>query len=148
SDQLGTLLDQLLGSNGKDIELGTADHQTEALEEAADLVLEIPFDLDQQRPAGQHRPNRVATGTFDAPLLKPAALLDASDASRIVAVALIDLHLEYRLGVARVDTDHRQAKSFELGPQPRGGWSCLKADPYHSRCLRSHERSDRLRLGI
>src|SRR5437660_1384264 len=74
--------------------------------------------------------------------------LEAGDAGRIVAVTLIDLHLEYRLGVARVDADHRQAKLLELGPQPCGCRSCLKADPYRSRCFRSHERNDRLRLGI
>jgi hypothetical protein len=59
-DQLGTILDQFLGAHGKDIELRTADHKSEVLEQAADLVLEIPLDLDQQRPARQQRPDRVA----------------------------------------------------------------------------------------
>src|SRR4029450_11569990 len=53
SDQLGTILDQFLGPHGKDIELCTADHNTEVLEETTDLVLEIALDLDQQRPARQ-----------------------------------------------------------------------------------------------
>ena len=53
SYQLRTPLDQLLCSQGKDIELGTADDKTEVLEKAADVVLEIALDLDQQRPAGQ-----------------------------------------------------------------------------------------------
>src|SRR5262245_61122899 len=82
-------------------------------------------------------------------LTRPCAgLHDAGDASRVVAVTLIDLHLEYRPGMARVDADHRQAKLFELGPQPCGRRSCLKADPYRSWCFRSHECCDRLRLGI
>src|SRR5436190_633167 len=148
SHQLGTILDQFLGSHGKDIELGTADHETDVLEQATDLVLEITLDLDQQGPARQQRPNRMAIEVLDAHLLEPAGLHDAGDTGRIVAVTLIDLHLEYRLGVARVDADHRQAKLLELGPQPCGCRSCLKADPYRSRCFRSHERSDRLRLGI
>src|SRR5256886_910615 len=148
SHQLGAILDQFLGPHGKDIELGSADHETDVLEQAADLVLEIPFDLDQQRPARQQRPNRVAIEIFDAHLFKPAGLHDASDASRIVAVTLIDLHLEYRLCMARVDTDHRQAQVFELGPHAFGRRSCLKADPYRSRCVQSHERGDRLRLRI
>ena len=42
--QLRTALDQLLGSHGKDIELGTADDETEVLEKATDLVLEIALD--------------------------------------------------------------------------------------------------------
>src|SRR4029453_2596168 len=60
SNQLGTIFDQFLGPHSKDIELGTADHETDVLEKAADLVLEITLDLDQQRPARQQRPNRVA----------------------------------------------------------------------------------------
>src|SRR2546423_14012684 len=147
-NQLGAILDQFLRPHRKDIELGAADHETDVLEQATDLVLEIALDLDQQRPARQQRPNRVAIEALDAHLLNPASLHDAGDAGRIVAVTLIDLHLEYRSGMARVDTDHRQAKLFELGPQPCGRRSCLKADPYRSRCLRSHECGDRLRIGI
>src|SRR5258705_3461842 len=119
-NQLGAILDQFLRPHRKDIELGTADHETDVLEQATDLVLEIALDLDQQRPARQQRPNRVAIEALDAHLLKPAGLHDAGDAGRIVAVTLIDLHLEYRSGMARVDTDHRQAKLFELAPQPCG----------------------------
>src|SRR5262249_56526026 len=58
SDQLGAILDQFLGPHSKNIELGTADHETDVLEQATDLVLEIALDLDQQRPARQQRPNR------------------------------------------------------------------------------------------
>src|SRR5262249_15820680 len=147
-NQLGAILDQFLGPHRKDVELGSADYQTDVLEQATDLVLNIALDLDQQRPARQQRPNRVAIEVLDAHLLKPAGLHDAGNAGRIVAVTLIDLHLEYRSGMARVDTDHRQAKLFELAPQPCGRRSCLESDPYRSRCLRSHECSDRLRHGI
>src|SRR5215831_5685215 len=51
SDQLGAIRDQFLGSHGKYIELGSADHETDVLEQLADLVLEITLDLDQQCPA-------------------------------------------------------------------------------------------------
>ena len=60
--------------------------------------------------------DRVAVEVLDAHLLEPAGLHDASDAGRIIAVALVDLHLEHCLGMARIDADHRQAKSVELGP--------------------------------
>jgi hypothetical protein len=60
SYQLRTILNQLLGSRGEYIELGAADHKTEVLEQAADLVLEIGLDLDQERTARQQRPDRVA----------------------------------------------------------------------------------------
>src|SRR5256885_12256207 len=115
-NQLGAILDQFLGPHRKDIELGTADHETDVLEQATDLVLEIALDLDQQRPARQQRPNRVAIEALDAHLLKPAGLHDAGDAGRIVAVTLIDLHLEYRLGVARVDADQRPGKLIWIAP--------------------------------
>src|SRR5262245_63974981 len=85
---------------------------------------------------------------LDANLLEPAGLHDAGDTGRIVAVTLIDLHLEHRLGMARIDTDHRQAKPLELGPQPRGRRSCLETDPYRAWRLPPHKRSDRVRVGI
>src|SRR5947209_15526811 len=78
-------------------------------------------------------------------LNQPVCMMRAIPAASLRSLLL---NLEYRLGVARIDTDHRQAKLFELGPQPCGRWSCLRADPYRSRCLRSHECSDRLRIGI
>src|SRR6202042_2928988 len=74
SYQLRTALDQLLGSHGKDIELGTADDETEVLEKAANMVLEIALNLDQQRPAGQQRPDRVAVDILDVHLFEPAGL--------------------------------------------------------------------------
>src|SRR6478735_9744021 len=116
SYQLGTTLDQLLGSHGKDIEFGTADDQTEVLEKTANMVLEIALDLDQQRPAGQQGPDRVALDILDVHLFEPTGLHDAGDPDSIVAVAFVDLHLEHSLGMARVDTDHRQAKLLKLGP--------------------------------
>ena len=65
SYQLRTARDQLLGSHGEDIELGTADHQAEVFEKAASMVLEIALDPDQQRPARQQRPDRVAVDILD-----------------------------------------------------------------------------------
>jgi hypothetical protein len=58
----------------------------------------------------------VAVDILDVHLLEPTGLHDAGDPDSIVAVALVDLHLEHRLGMARIDTDHRQTKSLELGP--------------------------------
>src|ERR1700733_10859750 len=116
SHQFGTALDQFLGSHGKDTELGTADYEAESLEKAADRVLLISHDLDQQRPAAQQRADRVAVDILDMHLLEPTRLHDARDPDGIVAVPFVDLHLENRLGMTRVDTDHRQTKSLELGP--------------------------------
>src|ERR1700683_102863 len=135
--QFGTIFDQSLGANGEDVELCAADDETEVLEQAADLVLKIALDLDQQRPARQERLDRVAVEVLDAHLLEPAGLHDAGYAGRIVAIALVDLHLEHRLGMACVDADHRQAKPFELGPQPRSRRSGLDSNPYRSRRLLS-----------
>src|SRR6185295_959491 len=84
SYQLRTALDQLFSSHGKDIELGTADDKTEVLQQAANMVLEIALDLDQQRPAGQKRPDRVTVDILDVHLLEPAGLHDAGDPNSIV----------------------------------------------------------------
>src|SRR6516164_10288847 len=42
---------QLRGAHGKHIHLCLADDKPEVLEEPADLVLNIPLDLDEQSPA-------------------------------------------------------------------------------------------------
>ena len=65
SHQLRAILDQLLGAYRKDIERGTSDHETDVLEKAAHLVLEIALDLDQQRPTCQQSPDRVAVEILD-----------------------------------------------------------------------------------
>src|SRR3954451_17661128 len=134
SYQLRATLDQLLGSHGEDIELRTADDETEVLEKAADMVLEITLDLDQQRPARQQRPNRMAVDILDMHLLEPTGLHDAGDPDSIIAVALVDLHLEHGLGMALVNADHWQAKSLKLSPKPCGCRSGL-ADTYRARRL-------------
>jgi hypothetical protein len=77
----------------------------------------------------------VAVEILDAHLLEPASLHDAGDPGRIIAVVLIDLHLEHRLGMARVDADHWQAKLLELGPQPRGRRPGLKPNPNYTWCI-------------
>jgi Major Facilitator Superfamily len=97
SHQFGTIFDQPLGPHGEDIELGAADDETEVLKQTTDLVLEITLDLDQQRPARQQRPDRVAVEILNADLLEPARLHDAGDTSCIIAVAFVYLHLEHRL---------------------------------------------------
>jgi hypothetical protein len=72
--------------------------------------------MDQGRDS--HRSCRAPAPRWNSESVRPhlvvSALHDARDAGRIVAVTLIDLHLEYRPGMARVDTDHRQ--SLDLIP--------------------------------
>ena len=50
---------QLRGAHGKHIHLCLADHKPEVLEEPADLVLNIPLDLDEQSPADKKGFDRV-----------------------------------------------------------------------------------------
>src|SRR6267154_3006663 len=75
SHQLRTTLDQLLGSYSEDIERATSDHETEVLEKAAHLVLEIALDLDQQCPTPQQCSDREAVDILDMHLLEPTGLL-------------------------------------------------------------------------
>src|SRR5262249_60984798 len=107
SDQLRTIFNQLLSSHGEDVELGSANHKTEVFEEATNLVLKIPLDLHQQRAARQQGSDRMTVNIFDAYFFEPARLHDASDASCIVSIALIDLHFEHRPAATPIDTDHR-----------------------------------------
>src|SRR5262249_48645162 len=116
SDQFGTILDQFLGSHGKTLNLARPITRPTFLSRPRIWFSRSRLILTSNVRLAQQRPNRVAIDIFDAHLLKPAGLHDAGDPGSIIAVALIDLHFEYRLGVARVDADHRQAKPLELGP--------------------------------
>src|SRR6476646_5308111 len=122
-----------------------ADDKTKVLEQATDLVLKIALDLDQQRSARQQCLDRVAIKVLDTHFLEPAGLHDACDASRIVAVVLVDLHLQHRFCMASIDTDYWQVKPRELGPKPSCCRSSLKADPNRTRRFRPHEPSNRFR---
>src|SRR5271169_4231387 len=51
------------------------------------------------------------------------------DATRIVAVRLVDLRLQHRLHVPRLDTNHRQACFGESAEQPLRQRPCFQSDP-------------------
>src|SRR5262245_773570 len=73
--------------------------EPEVLQKPADLVLEIPLDLNEQRSADEKSLDSVTVESFDAHLLVPATLHDTRDAHSILTVALVDLHLQSRLRV-------------------------------------------------
>jgi hypothetical protein len=54
-------------------------HTTEVLEKPTDLVLKISLDLDEGSSANQKSFDRVTVEVFDANLLVPSALHDASE---------------------------------------------------------------------
>jgi hypothetical protein len=93
------------------------------------LILEIPLDLDEQSPAHQESLDRVTVEVFDTHLLKPPTLHNAGDAYGIVAIALVDLHFQSRLGVPGIDADDRQPQLIQLGPQPGRRCSGFEPDP-------------------
>src|SRR5262249_5629058 len=128
SDQLRTIFDQLFSSHGEDVELGSANHKTEVFEEATNLVLKIPLDLHQQRAARQQGSDRMTVNIFDAHFFEPARLHDAGDASCIVTVTLINLHLQIPPWRG-APHHHGQSKSFKLRPQPSSRRASLQANP-------------------
>jgi hypothetical protein len=53
---------------------------------------------------------------FSAHLLVPAGLHDAGRAEGVIAVALVDLHLQGRLGMSGVDADDGETALLQLAP--------------------------------
>src|SRR5262245_66614312 len=88
-----------------------ADQQTEVLQEPTDLVLEIALHLDQEGATLQKRTHRMTIQTPDANLLVPTALHDPRNTKGIIAIALVDLHLQHRLGLTGIDADACQSKA-------------------------------------
>src|SRR3979490_2864881 len=74
SHQLRTILDQLLGSYGEGTLRRTSPHETEVLEKAAHLVLEIALDVGQRDPGARHLRARVPGRILDMHLLEPTGL--------------------------------------------------------------------------
>src|SRR5262245_11704354 len=67
------------------------DEQTQVLQQSTHLVLQIQFDLDQQRAILQERTQCMAVEPLDTNLLERTALHDQRDAKSIIAIALVDL---------------------------------------------------------
>jgi len=69
------------------------------------LVLEILLDLNEQSAADEESLDRVTVEVFDGHILIPSTLHDAGNARRVVAVTLVNLRFQSRLGVPGVDAD-------------------------------------------
>src|SRR4029079_18007271 len=93
SDERWLPIYQLGGPRRERVQLAPPNNKPEVLEQSSDLVLEIPFQLDEQGTAAEKGSDGMAIKIFDANLLVPTALHDAGDADGIVAIALGDLHL-------------------------------------------------------
>ena len=84
---------------------------------------------------------------FDVYLLVPSALHDAGYSHRVVAVTLVDLHLQSGLGMPGIDADDGQSQLIQLGPKPSRCCSRLEPNPHDMRRMRFDEYRDRLRIG-
>ena len=83
-------------ARGKHVHLCPADDEPEILEEAEDLVLKIPLDLNEQSSADKKGFGRVTVEIFDVDFLVPPTLHDARNAHSVVTITLVDLHLQNR----------------------------------------------------
>ena len=126
--------------------LRLADDETEVLQQAPDLVLEIALDLHQLGPAVQHRPNLMTRHALDPNLPVPTGLHDPRQADGVVAVTLVDLHRQCRLGMAGINADYWQAERPELMPEPGRGRSRLEADTYRLWRIGLNNPCNRLRF--
>jgi hypothetical protein len=96
-----------------------ADLQTESLEGAADLVLDVE-GLALQGPAvGQKKPQLLTLETLHMDKAEPARAHDLGDATSIVAVGLVAHRPQGRLHLSGLDADRRQAFGAQTVMQPR-----------------------------
>jgi hypothetical protein len=93
-----------------------ADDKAKVLEKPTDLVLNIPFDLNKQGSTDQNSFDCVTIEIFDADLLVPSTLHDARDSYGVVAVALVQLHLQGCLRVPGIDADDGQPQFTQFRP--------------------------------
>ena len=91
---------QLRGAHGKYVHLCPADDEPKILEEPADLILNIPLDLDKQSSADKQGFDRMTVEIFDADFLVPSALHDACDAHRVRSLLSICIFRAAAVGLA------------------------------------------------
>src|SRR5580693_2876159 len=68
------------------------------------------------------------------------------DATRIVAVGLVDLRLQHRPHVPRLDADHRQACLGKRAKKPLRQWTCFQSYPLEAIERVRHYRQQSFRL--
>src|SRR3954451_20890713 len=88
------------------IRLYSSDDEPKILEEPPDLIFDIPLDLDEQSSTDKKGFGRMTVEILDANLLVPTTLHDARNASSVISVALIDLHLQNRFRMPGVNADN------------------------------------------
>src|SRR4051812_19811755 len=103
-----TIGDQAANLFGKGFANSLAGEQAERLEQ--DLVAEIDPLSHQLGPRRDQGPHQLPIQALDRDLTVPAGADDLGQTAGIVGVALVELELQRRLGVAGIETDHRQTK--------------------------------------
>ena len=88
--------------------------QSEILQHAADLVLQIALDLDQLGPAFQESSRCLAVRALHLYFYAPASVHDPRHTQSVAAATLVDLHRQDRLRVPRIDLDDRQAEKHPV----------------------------------
>jgi hypothetical protein len=144
--QKGLIGDELFHAAAEDITASLADTKAQVLQQTADFILEIALDLHQLGAAVQDSSDLMAGHALDLDLLIPAALHDPGQPDGIVAVILIDLHRQRRLGVTGIDANHRQAQLPKLVPQPGRGRARLETNALGLWSFGFDKFRDRLRL--
>src|SRR3954447_4387877 len=89
----------------------------------------------------------MAVHALDYHLAVPACAYDLRQTAGIVAVGLVQLQGERRLGVPSVEADHGQAQLPQLVPVPSRQGTALQTDAHRLRRPRADSRGDRLRGG-
>ncbi|WP_247455255.1 hypothetical protein [Bradyrhizobium sp. 174] len=70
------------------------------------MIFDIPLDLDEQSSTDKKGFGRMTVEILDANLLVPTTLHDARNASSVISVAFVDLHLQNRLRMPGVNADN------------------------------------------
>ena len=119
------------------------DLQPEIAQQSADVVLDGDRLFLKQLARGQQRPSFLARQRLDVHRSEQVDPHHLRDAARIVAIALVHLRLQKRLGMPRLDADRRHACFRQSAEQPLRQRPGFETDTYKPPCgiLKDRTRS-------
>src|SRR5215212_637375 len=106
-----------------------ADLEAEVQQQAANVVLDRDRLLLQELASGQQHPPLLAGEPLHVHGAKEVDPHHLGDATRVIAVTLVDLSFQKSFGVACLDTNHRQASVCQRVEEPLRELARLEPNP-------------------
>lgn len=98
--------------------VATAHDQTEGLQNAADLTVDLDPDVDEPTANAEQRHSFIGREALDLNLLQPTHTHHLGEPPRVITIGLDGANRKGGMGVASIHADHWKTCSFQRMPEP------------------------------